>query len=154
MIHRCAAAALIRGGQVLLGLRAPDRAFYPGVWDVFGGHLESGESAEAALMRELREELDIDIDDPRPLATLPLPGGEGDCRLFLVTRWRGEVRNLQPAEHQRIAWFAPEELPGLPLADPAYLPWLLPLLAPRYDPDASRRSFASAPPTLEEKHHD
>ncbi len=52
-------AFIVSDGRVLLGLRAHDRDFYPGVWDVFGGHVEVGESKEAALRRELDEELGI-----------------------------------------------------------------------------------------------
>jgi 8-oxo-dGTP pyrophosphatase MutT (NUDIX family) len=44
---------------VLLGRREAGRAFYPGVWDVLGGHLEPGETSEQALARELREEVGV-----------------------------------------------------------------------------------------------
>ncbi len=40
----CAGGVLVRGGEVLLARRSDDRAFYPGVWDVIGGHCEPGEA--------------------------------------------------------------------------------------------------------------
>ena len=56
-IARCAAGALIRDGTVLLVKRSPQMRFYPDVWDLFGGHVEGGESSEDALRREAMEEL-------------------------------------------------------------------------------------------------
>lgn len=59
MVHDLVAAILVRGDRVLLGQRTPDRALFPSVWDVFGGHLELNEQPEQALVRELQEELAI-----------------------------------------------------------------------------------------------
>jgi 8-oxo-dGTP diphosphatase len=51
-------------GEFLLYLRdnKPDIPF-PGYWDLIGGHLEEGETPEQALVREVKEELDIDLKD-------------------------------------------------------------------------------------------
>ena len=43
---------LHRGGHVLMGLRTGHEDFYPGCWDLIGGHLDFGESPKAALHRE------------------------------------------------------------------------------------------------------
>lgn len=69
------AACVVEGNKLLLGKRSPTRRFYPGVWDVFGGHLEAGESREAALRRELREELGIVLTEWRFLLTVDEPNG-------------------------------------------------------------------------------
>ena len=54
-----ALAMLERGGQWLLQLRDDiDSIIYPGHWGLFGGHLDPGESASAAVHRELQEEID------------------------------------------------------------------------------------------------
>lgn len=104
-VHDCVGAVLVRDGELLLGRRSVDREWLPGAWDVFGGHIESGESAEAALMRELREELGIAPSAMRPLGELS--GATPDAwrlRLYAVTAWSGEPRNLQPREHDELRW--------------------------------------------------
>ena len=55
----CAGGVLVRGRELLLARRADDRAFYPGVWDVVGGHCEPGESPRDALVREVEEEIGV-----------------------------------------------------------------------------------------------
>ena len=55
----CAVALIVADSRVLLGHRSKDRPTYPDVWDLFGGHVEAGETLEAALVRELDEELAI-----------------------------------------------------------------------------------------------
>ncbi|MEO2217171.1 NUDIX domain-containing protein [Chromobacterium vaccinii] len=118
--HHCVAALVIDGTKILLGLRGADRAFYPGVWDVFGGHVEHGEDELAALVRELREELGIEPVEPAWLATLPLANGLGVCSYYLLRRWRGEMVNRQPREHDRIAWVDEAGLAALTLAESFY----------------------------------
>jgi 8-oxo-dGTP diphosphatase len=109
---------------VLLGRRAANREFYPGVWDVLGGHLEPGETSERALVRELREEVGV---TPTAWASLgkfseSLPGGNGSIvlHLYAVTSWNGAPRNLSSGEHSEISWFAVEDACRLTLAHPSY----------------------------------
>ena len=64
--------------------------------------------------------VEVELEDPDIEATA-----------FLVTSWRGEPRNAAPEEHDALRWFTAEELPGLRLADPSYLPWLTGLLDDR-----------------------
>ena len=112
------------GGKVLLGKRSADRPFYPGVWDLVGGHCEPGESPEETLVREAREELGVTPETWRPLAVLldPDPDKHGEYRyyLFLVSEWNGTPRNRQPHEHSEIRWFLPGDTVGLALAHPDY----------------------------------
>lgn len=116
--HTVAAAALVRAGRVLLVHRHPQRRWYPNCWDLVGGHIEPGESPVDAVRRECAEELGIQIEDPQPIPmTVSDPGVE--MHAFLVTRWHGEPVNAAPDEHDDLAWFAPEEIAGLHLADPA-----------------------------------
>ena len=55
----CAGGLLVRGGEVLLARRSSVRLFYPGVWDVVGGHCEDGEAPSEALVREVQEEIGV-----------------------------------------------------------------------------------------------
>ena len=57
-------------GKVLLGLRAPSKPEWPNHWDTIGGHVEDGESLEAALVREAREEVGVTPTRFRLIATV------------------------------------------------------------------------------------
>lgn len=104
-MHDCVGGILVRDGRVLLGLRSADAAWLAGAWDIFGGHLEPGESAEQALVRELREELGVDAAGWRPVGEI---AGERPerwrLRVFAVHAWDGEPANLQPREHAALRW--------------------------------------------------
>jgi 8-oxo-dGTP diphosphatase len=123
-MHECVGAFLTQKASVLLGKRSFQRTFYPNVWDVFGGHLEAGESHEQALERELMEELGIRLKTSRYLETLiTSPSTKGDqieCRLYVVTDWSGTPENRHPEEHSEIQWFRFEEALSLDLAAPEY----------------------------------
>ena len=128
----CVGAVLVRNQDrrrdgpplVLLGKREAKRAFFPGVWDVLGGHLEPEETAEQALIRELREEAGVTPTEWRPFGEFrePLPDGDGSIvlHLYAVTSWDGVPRNLPPREHSEISWFAVEYACRLALAHPDY----------------------------------
>ena len=60
-MHEVVAAALVREGRVLLVHRSLNRRAYPGVWDLPGGHIETSETELAALTKEMREELGVQI---------------------------------------------------------------------------------------------
>ena len=119
-----AVAALIREGRVLMAHRNPRRRWYPDCWDLVGGHIEPGESAVEAVIRECGEELGVRILDPRPMPmAFTDPGIE--MHAFVVECWEGEPHNAAPDEHDQLKWFEPAELAQLKLADPASLPDVL-----------------------------
>lgn len=128
IVHQVVAAILVEGVRVLLGLRSPDRALLPGVWDVFGGHIEPDEQPEQALLRELQEELEITPLQWRELETLresvpardDMPAYDVICRFYHVTAWSGSPVNRQPEEHSIIQWFSYAESVQLDLAHPSY----------------------------------
>ena len=127
--HRVVAAVLYADERALLCHRHPDRLWYPNVWDLPGGHVDTGESPAVALARELNEELGISVDPPAtdPFAVLRL---EDDLEMstWAITTWSGQVTNCAPDEHDKIGWFARSELPSLRMAHPSILDLCLSLL--------------------------
>ena len=100
------AAAVIHddAGRFLLAQRPLGKA-YEGYWEFPGGKVEPGESAAAAMRRELHEELgiDVDLDDVYPWLTRDFDYAHADVRLrfFRIYRWRGD---LHGREGQPFAW--------------------------------------------------
>ena len=124
-LHRCAGAILVQSAEVLLCHRSPDRAWFPDVWDIPGGHLEAGETSAAAIVRELNEELGITASVMgEPFAIVESAEHSLRMEVWLVDTWEGTPANRAPDEHDRIAWFAPEEVGALALADDSYRPLL------------------------------
>ena len=95
-------------GTVFVAQRRPGRHL-GGQWEFPGGKLEAGESARAALARELREEIGIEVLDARPLIRFPCRYPDRRVRLevFEVSRWGGRPHGR---EGQAIDWVAPGDL--------------------------------------------
>jgi 8-oxo-dGTP diphosphatase len=105
------AAALVDSeGRILLQQRLPDRAM-AGLWEFPGGKVESGELPEAALARELEEELGIavaaDSLDPGCFACAPLGERHMILLLYLCRDWSGEPR---PLDASGLKWCRPSEM--------------------------------------------
>jgi 8-oxo-dGTP pyrophosphatase MutT (NUDIX family) len=123
-MHNLAAGFLIdAASRVLLGRRAAWKAIWPGHWDCIGGHIEAGESTEAALIREIREEAGVIATDYAPLGVLEKP----DVRLslYVVRAWSGGAPTNCSDEHDELHWFSVEEMRALPLLVPYGYPDLL-----------------------------
>ena len=110
-IVRCSAGALVRDGMVLLVKRSPWALFYPNVWDLFGGHIESEETSEEALRREAVEELGVYIESFHPLGSICDPVEKAEIMVYAITEWRGEPTNVALDEHTEIRWFGADSLP-------------------------------------------
>lgn len=116
------AAALIDGeGRVLLQQRPPGKPM-AGLWEFPGGKIEPGESPEAALARELHEELGItlSVEDLRPIAfaSEPLAGRHLLLLLYTIRRWEGEPQAHHATE---LRWVTPAAMRDLPMP-PADVP--------------------------------
>lgn len=119
----CVGALLLRGEDVLLGRRAAHKT-YAGCWDLPGGHVEPGETIEAALGRELGEEIGVIPLRWMLLETLRFIEGAGasDLTVYAVTAWSGEAV-IANDEHLELRWFPLREAVGLEgLAVEAYRP--------------------------------
>ena len=120
ILLECACGLILRQGHVLLGFRTADRKTYPNVWDVFGGHVEDGETIEEALVRELREELNITPTEFTYLESLnknlPEKNAIYTYHFFRVTAWSGNGPSLVGTEHSQIGWHTLAEALALNLA--------------------------------------
>ena len=109
-------------GRILVQQRAAGRAM-AGLWEFPGGKIERGESAEMALVRELKEELGISTETaclaPAGFGTAPTDDGRQLLLLLYVCRkWNGIPKALDAAA---LRWVRPLELHDLPMP-PADLP--------------------------------
>jgi 8-oxo-dGTP pyrophosphatase MutT (NUDIX family) len=126
---RIVTALLRDGDRVLLCHRSPRRRWYPDVWDLPGGHVEPGELPGAALARELREELGIDIAAPSDPPVHVVNADTFNMQIWLIEAWTGSPVNVAPDEHDAIAWFPKDVLGELSLAHDSYLPMFGRILA-------------------------
>lgn len=106
-----AACALIdRDGKVLMA-RRPEGKDHAGLWEFPGGKLAEGETPEAALVRELREELAIETEAsclaPAAFASQTLGEFHLLMPLFVCRKWKGAPR---PVEGQELRWVGREAL--------------------------------------------
>ena len=113
-------------GRILLAQR-PSYKSMGGLWEFPGGKIEAGESPEAALIRELQEELDINTSESC-LAPLSFASHAYDdfhllMMLFVCRRWHGQPR---PVEGGALKWVRPNQLRDYPMP-PADIP-LIPVL--------------------------
>lgn len=122
-----AAAALIdRDNRVLIAQRPEGRSM-AGLWEFPGGKVGPRETPEAALVRELKEELGIDVCDtclaPFTFASHAYPTFHLLMPLYLCRNWEGE---LTPREGQVLKWIRASRLKEFPMP-PADIP-LIPML--------------------------
>jgi 8-oxo-dGTP diphosphatase len=121
-----AVALIDKDGRVLLAQRPPGKSM-AGLWEFPGGKVEAGETPEAALIRELHEELGIDTHAsclaPLTFASHAYPDFHLVMPLFACRRWKGIAT---PREGQILAWVRPNALKDYKMP-PADLP-LIPIL--------------------------
>jgi 8-oxo-dGTP diphosphatase len=129
-----AAALVDPDGRVLIAQR-PDGKSMAGLWEFPGGKVEAGETPEAALIRELREELGIAVKEPclAPFTFASHTYGAFHLLmpLYICRRWDGNPQNLT---HAALKWVRPRDLLAnadiypMPAADLPLIPMLRDLL--------------------------
>ena len=126
-----AAVALIDPDFRVLIAERPAGKQLAGLWEFPGGKVEAGERPEQTLIRELKEELGIAVEEPC-LAPLTFASHAYDSfhllmPLYACRRWSGFV---QPLEGQRLKWVKPTELRNYPMppADEPLIPALIELV--------------------------
>jgi 8-oxo-dGTP diphosphatase len=126
-----AAAALVdNDGRILIAKRPLGKPM-AGLWEFPGGKVDSGETPEECLIRELDEELGIKVIKAC-LAPFVFTSHDYDSfhllmPLYLCRRWEGFVT---AREHEAIAWVRPNQLSDYPMpaADKPLIAWLLDVL--------------------------
>ena len=117
-------------GRVLIAQRPEGKAL-AGLWEFPGGKVEPGERPEQALIRELNEELGIDVNEaclaPFVFASHAYESFHLLMPLYLCRRWSGVVVKR---EHAALAWVKPNMLSDYPMppADAPLVAWLRDLL--------------------------
>lgn len=123
-----AAVALVDADGRVLIARRPEGKAMAGFWEFPGGKVEEGERPEAALIRELQEELGIDVAEaclaPLTFASHAYADFHLLMPLYVCRRWKGEMR---AREGQELAWVRPLRLRDYPMpeADVPLIPHLI-----------------------------
>ncbi len=121
-----AAALVDDDGRVLIA-RRPEGKAMAGLWEFPGGKVEAGETPEAALIRELHEELGIAVKKaclaPFVFASHSYDDFHLLMPLYLIRRWEGEPG---AREHEALKWVRPNALRDYPMpeADLPLIAWL------------------------------
>ena len=125
-----ACALIDPDARVLLAQRAPGKSM-GGLWEFPGGKVDSGETPEESLIRELREELGIAAKEaclaPLTFASHAYPDFHLLMPLYICRRWDGTPQAL---EHSALKWVRPRDMSqySMPPADLPLIPMLRDLL--------------------------
>ena len=125
------ACALVDSDNRVLVTQRPEGKALAGLWEFPGGKLEAGERPEPALIRELAEELGIEVKEaclaPLTFASYAYPEFHLLMPLYICRRWEGTVTSR---EGQALKWVRPGKLRDLamPPADEPLIPPLVDLL--------------------------
>lgn len=126
-----AAAALVDSDNRVLISKRPEGKSLSGLWEFPGGKVDAGETPEAALIRELKEELAIEVCEtclaPFTFASHAYRDFHLLMPLYLCRNWEGEIT---PQEGQEVTWVRAKRLVDYPMppADAPLIPWLRDLL--------------------------
>ncbi|OKP05607.1 nucleotide triphosphate diphosphatase NUDT15 [Xenorhabdus eapokensis] len=101
-------------GEILLGKRTSQHAPY---WSIFGGHVDPGESFEECAIREIKEEIDLTIHNPKVygicnnLETYREEGKHTVSVCLLAQYAGGEPKLMEPDKCEQLVWCDPDHLP-------------------------------------------
>ena len=119
MIEVVMAIILNRQQQILIAKRPQDKS-YGGLWEFPGGKVEKAEDPETAIVREIREELSIDIQPSTKLSSFDHPTDRGTTIRFIpiICKWIGDKLNLN--EHTDVCWIHESQFDDHEFASPDY----------------------------------
>lgn len=115
---RVAAAAIIRDGRVLVAQRPECDVYYKSLkWEFPGGKIESGETPEEAVEREISEELCYSIKVDRKLCEIVYDYPDFTLRMTVLVCYPADDSEPYCKEHNALRWCRVDELPQLDWAD-------------------------------------
>ena len=121
------ACALVDADRRVLIAQRPQGKQLAGLWEFPGGKIEAGETPEAALIRELAEELEIETGEaclaPLTFASHTYDGWHLMMPLYVCRKWQGTPI---AKEHSALKWVRPQKLHDYPMP-PADIPLIAPL---------------------------
>jgi 8-oxo-dGTP pyrophosphatase MutT (NUDIX family) len=113
MMKQTTLCFFLKGDQVLLGMKK--RGFGVGKWNGFGGKLKEGEDVRVSIVREIKEEIGVDIfvEDLQEMGGLTFnfqnnPDWDNFCHIFIATKWFGDIVE---SEEMRPEWYSKNALP-------------------------------------------
>lgn len=107
-------------GEILLYLRDNNPNIpFPHHWDLFGGHIEEGENPEQALKREIKEELDLDLEDFHFFKRYECSEGDvnPNIKYVFVGKINKATSELTLNEGERLQFFTKDEIPKVKFAN-------------------------------------
>lgn len=112
MIHIAQIALYNDKNQILLQYRGGFTLHSRHKWTLFGGHVEAGETPRDAIIREIDEELEYALQDPRFLFEFPIPGADRVKHIF-AEKYDG-VQPLVLHEGEGLEWYTIDEAKDVP----------------------------------------
>ncbi len=107
-------------GEILLYLRDNNPNIpFPHHWDLFGGHIEKGETPEKALLREVKEEIDFELKDYKFFRKYECLEGDvtPNIKYVYVGKIDKEISDLKLREGEKLQFFRPKEIPNVKFAN-------------------------------------
>lgn len=108
---------LNKDGKALLVKRAETEKFLPGYWELPGGKVEHGESADEALVREFYEETGVKVIVGKPFHTYTYMKGERHTIDIIHNVTAEETTVKLSPDHEEYAWVAPDEIENYRMTD-------------------------------------
>ncbi len=105
--------AIIESDLGVLCAQRGEGMTHPGKWEFPGGKVENGETNEACLIREIKEELDVTVEIISPLDWQPFTYPNGFCLALIPFRCRIIQGLPKPIQHQKLEWVKQDNLMDL-----------------------------------------
>jgi 8-oxo-dGTP diphosphatase len=102
--------------EILISQRSKKSKEYPLRWEFLGGKFEQGETGEQAMIREIKEEIDLDIINPKLFFTKTHSEQHADIYLefYIIKEWTGKLKKIV---HENLVWEKIEKLKEYDLLD-------------------------------------